>query len=792
MKKRIGTLVAVFAILTGTVYTGVVLAANQAADLDQCANGQSPSPPTDGCDGTSGTSWVNGNLNASKSVYREGDSIAYRMRFTNIVIGTTIHTVVLEWDTTKGGKHALDYLTSWNRTVSDANPCLGVSGSHCASGATPSTRAIPVDPQAKSGQDLTTGSADDVNPGPDGTTGTGDDATPSTGVFTMWGGTITNVSAITPVGGTGWAGDKSATLTVSFTASVANPVMAWGGHIATRLDWGTNNSAVAISGSPYHMRLIDLDGAGGNQDRSLSADAVIFPGSITVIKDANASGTFNFTASPTPLSNFSLSPTASTDDTKVFSGISVFTNYTITETVPSSWDLTSASCTITSGANGGSVGTTTNGVTINLKEGENVTCTFVNFLRDPALDIVKTATLVNGNASPLVVTKAGDVITYSITVDNTGNIDLTGVTVVDTFCTTGPTYVSGDADSDSKLDVSETWTYSCTHTVTQAEIDNGGNYDGSDEGTAFDSLRNVATADSNETGEDTDDEVVPVNASASLDIVKTATLVNGNASPLVVTKAGDVITYSITVDNTGDVTLTGVTVVDTFCTTGPTYVSGDADSDSKLDVSETWTYSCTHTVTAEELAAGGNFDTNDEDALFDVLRNVATADSNETGEDTDDEVVPVVAAGSIGTEDYFIPQDEVTLSGLTTGASGDLYIALLVGEDPECTPDPNDPTKLDASVTPVWEYTWAGVGNGTKRTADLTGDDAQTVEVSVDSTVMWCTSYSGDAHNAPIAISDRGEFAVVDFNPLTSAAIGASIPLLAWFLWSQRKRRQES
>ena len=67
---------------------------------------------------------------------------------------------------------------------------------------------------------------------------------------------------------------------------MANPVLAWGGHISTRADWGQDNSAVAISGSPYHMRLIDLDGSGGNQDRSLSADAVIFPGSITIIKNA--------------------------------------------------------------------------------------------------------------------------------------------------------------------------------------------------------------------------------------------------------------------------------------------------------------------------------------------------------------------------------------------------------------------------------------------------------------------------------------------------------------------------
>jgi hypothetical protein len=67
---------------------------------------------------------------------------------------------------------------------------------------------------------------------------------------------------------------------------VANSVLAWAGHSSTRADGGPDNSAVAISGSPYHTLLIGLDGSGGNQDLSLSAAAVIFPGSITIIKNA--------------------------------------------------------------------------------------------------------------------------------------------------------------------------------------------------------------------------------------------------------------------------------------------------------------------------------------------------------------------------------------------------------------------------------------------------------------------------------------------------------------------------
>ena len=46
-------------------------------------------------------------------------------------------------------------------------------------------------------------------------------------------------------------------------------------------------------------------------------------------------------------------------------------------------------------------------------------------------------------------------------------------------------------DNDDLLEVGETWAYTATHTVTQAEIDSNGGGDGL--------LENTATADSNET-----------------------------------------------------------------------------------------------------------------------------------------------------------------------------------------------------------------------------------------------------------------------------------------------------
>ena len=347
------------------------LGANPSANLDQCANDPAPSPSTDGCD-SAASQWVNGNLGASKSVYLEGDSIPYRMVFDNLSTSGT-HKVTIEWDTTKSSKHAIDYIDNYNASVLDANPCLGITMVPVCNNLSPSSLfAIPADPQVL-----------------------GAGVTPKPGNLTMWGGTITAVSRPTAIGsttctdanssgpycystGTGFSGDKSAAITVEFTATAANPVLAWGGHIASRADWGLTNSAVSIPGSPYHTRLIDLDGAGGNQDRSLSEGAVIFPGFIHVIKNTTGGdATFGYTASPTPLANFNITTVNGTGE-QDFNNIIDFKTYTVTEnSPPAHWAFDSLNCTVQS-PNGGTQ--TINGMTaaIALKEGEEVTCTYAN------------------------------------------------------------------------------------------------------------------------------------------------------------------------------------------------------------------------------------------------------------------------------------------------------------------------------------------------------------------------------------------------------------------------------
>src|SRR5206468_3961380 len=205
-------------------------------------------------------------------------------------------------------------------------------------------------------------------------------------------------------GFTSYTGNSSARTTITFTTSQATVVMAWGGHIARRIDWGVLASASAITGSPFHMRLIDLDGSGGNQDRSLSADAVIFLGKITILKSVPGHSdptvfAFTTTGGLSP-STFSLDDDSSTNtypNQTAYSGISNFTTYTITEGASSyTLSFNSPVCTVASG-NGGSqtadVGTRT--LTINLKEGEQVSCTFNNVAPTPTPTNTPTVTPTN-------------------------------------------------------------------------------------------------------------------------------------------------------------------------------------------------------------------------------------------------------------------------------------------------------------------------------------------------------------------------------------------------------------
>lgn len=337
------------------------------ADLDQCANGGVGDPAVP-CDGSA---WQNGNLNHNQAHYFEGQFVPYRMRFDHLTPGGS-NTITIGYDTTKSGKHAIDYLGTYDATETTGNnPCSGVSG---CSLATYDTETVPVDSNVTNGQD--------------GIFGTGDDITQILGVFTLFGGTITGVSSYTLIGP--YSGDSETQITVTFSPSVENPVLAWGGHIGSQIDWGVGNSAVDINGSPYHMRNRGLDGGGGNQDRSLSSSAVLpATGNISIIKDSvpNDGQDFSFSTTVDGVTGFSLDDDL--DDTlsniKTFTGLTADSTYTFTEGLVSGWRLTNITCD----GQDSPINLDARTATVNLADNENVVCTFTNTKEKGTLEVVK-------------------------------------------------------------------------------------------------------------------------------------------------------------------------------------------------------------------------------------------------------------------------------------------------------------------------------------------------------------------------------------------------------------------
>ncbi|WP_304233702.1 hypothetical protein [Jiulongibacter sediminis] len=207
--------------------------------------------------------------------------------------------------------------------------------------------------------------------------------------------------------------------------------------------------------------------------------------------------------------------------------------------------------------------------------------------QSPSLTIVKTQT---GGESP--ITTPGT-IDYTIVITNDGNQSLTGLVVSDTLPngTVGTlSAVTESISANGILDTTETWTYTISYAVTQADIDAGTD------------LVNVAVVTTTELPTpESDTAATPITQNPSLTITKTQT---GGESPI--TNPGS-IDYTIVVTNDGNQSLTGVVVSDTLPngTVGTlSAVTESISANNVLDTNETWTYTISYAVTQADIDAG--------------------------------------------------------------------------------------------------------------------------------------------------------------------------------------------
>ena len=162
-----------------------------------------------------------------------------------------------------------------------------------------------------------------------------------------------------------------------------------------------------------------------------------------------------------------------------------------------------------------------------------------------ALTLGKSGTLDTTVVAPANRADVGDRVDYTLTATNTGNVTLTGVIVTDPklgalVCTPPqPATLAPGAQ------------IVCTgsYTLTQADLNNG-------------QVTNTATTDSDQTPPTTAVDTVPLPQAPALILVKQGVLDTTVVAPANRADVGDQVNYTLTAANVGNVTLTGVTIVD--------------------------------------------------------------------------------------------------------------------------------------------------------------------------------------------------------------------------------------
>lgn len=185
----------------------------------------------------------------------------------------------------------------------------------------------------------------------------------------------------------------------------------------------------------------------------------------------------------------------------------------------------------------------------------------------PALSVSKTAgTITTAGGSNTSIVDAGDTITYTYVVQNTGNVTVSGVTPVDSGPTFGGSAGTGTMGTFSltsgtlPLLPGASATFQANYTLSALDVYRAAGTTNAVSNTAT-ATGNPPTGPAVSSPPDTADTTIP--AGPELTIVKAASLDDTNGSVAGQAEEGETITYTYTITNTGNVALTGVSVSDT-------------------------------------------------------------------------------------------------------------------------------------------------------------------------------------------------------------------------------------
>ena len=228
---------------------------------------------------------------------------------------------------------------------------------------------------------------------------------------------------------------------------------------------------------------------------------------------------------------------------------------------------------------------------------------------------LKTTMTVAKTAGVPSVTAAGEVVGYSYRVTNTGGAVLLNIQVSDNNIDAGSMSCPATSLNTGVYMICTAW-----HTVTQAEMDAGGN------------LINTVTVTSSNADQQTATVIIPIIQQPTLGLQKTIT--SGNPY----SNVGTVIAYQYVLTNTGNVTLSGASGVGSQFTVTDDQINGNSPFNcgtaTTLAPQETTTCTATYIVTQGDLDSGSVTNTASGHGMFntqvDSNTDSQTAKANQT------------------------------------------------------------------------------------------------------------------------------------------------------------------
>jgi len=249
-------------------------------------------------------------------------------------------------------------------------------------------------------------------------------------------------------------------------------------------------------------------------------------------------------------------------------------------------------------------GTTPQGGTVQDTSGTsttNDTPTVTPLAQNPELTLFKEGTYQDANGDGLV--NAGDTVLYTFTVSNTGNVTITNIDITDPAVT-----VTGGPLSSLAPGVTDATTFTALYIITQGDIDDGAVYNMAlVEGTApngdpvMDDSEDPTPINPNDPLVDPGCPkctVTPLIQNPGIALIKTGVFNDNNHDGIA--QAGETITYSFTVTNTGNTSLTNITITDPL----PGVVVTGGPISLAVGASDSTTFTAVYVITQADINAG--------------------------------------------------------------------------------------------------------------------------------------------------------------------------------------------